>query len=486
MKTARISIVVMAAALAVSVTPAQAAFPGTNGRIVFSDKRLPDPNSPSIFSIRPDGSGLFPLRADPNSSDVGPGWSADGSKIVYFNGSTRSINSDGSNDHVIPNGLYTGYNNPTWSPDGTQIARDGINVVNADGTGSHFVTSGVQPSWSPDGTRIAYSYTSGGRTDVYTIHPDGTVITNLTSDVASGSNSPDWSPDNSKIVYAQGGAIWTMNSDGTGKTTINPSGANPVWSPDGTRIAYTASGAIHTMDTDGSNDALVAGATPPGASGLDWQACSGTCPPEPAFAYDVPGAAQTAYIKFVPTYRQTISNTQCAARGGAQSTHGPPLSVASCSPPAYLPGTMAHQGPYGESGVTYKRGDGYSFSGDLNIIGGGTDIRNAADGPYNPSPGPDVTLFAMARITDSYNGPGLNVPATVQDTELGLRIDCVPDRELPIGSICAGSTSFQALVPSGRNTVVEMFELQMKDLGADGVIGNADDRSFVFQGVYIP
>jgi hypothetical protein len=479
---------------ALSAPPAHAAFPGANGRIAFHDQRPPDPGSTSIFSINPDGSGITPLTTSSLSTDSAPGWSADGATIVYLEQqccgvrNLRVMNFDGSNNHQVPG--VTPNDNLTWSPDGTKIAWDGITVANSNGTGVHGVTTGVQPAWSPSGAKIAYSLTSGGRTDVYTVNPDGTGATNLTSDAASGSTSPDWSPDSSKIVYAQGGGIWTMNADGSGKSIINASGGSPVWSPDSTRIAYTTAGAIHTMDTDGSNDALVSGGSPTGARALDWEACSGTCP-DPTFPYDVPGVAQFDYIKFVPTFRQTISDSQCQSRGGTPSTHGPPLSLPSCNPPGYVPGTVAHQGQYGESGVIYQKGNGYGGGGDeLNIQGGGTDIRNAANGDYNPSSGLDATLFVKARITDTYNGSSLNVPATVTDFELALRTGCSPDPLPDVGSTCAAGSSTEAIMPGmirpGRHAVIQLFEVQMKDIGADGILGNADDRSFVFQGVAIP
>ena len=34
--------------------------------------------------------------------------------------------------------------------------------------------------------------------------------------------------------------------------------------------------------------------------------------------------------------------------------------------------------------------------------------------------------------------------------------------------------------------VIQLFEVRMKDIGVNGVIGDADDQSFVIQGVSIP
>ena len=53
---------------------------------------------------------------------------------------------------------------PSWSPDGTQIAyrsdrgdESEIWVMNADGTGQRRLTAGLSPAWSPDGSSIAYA-----------------------------------------------------------------------------------------------------------------------------------------------------------------------------------------------------------------------------------------------------------------------------------------------------------------------------------------
>ncbi len=68
---------------------AEAAFPGANGKIAFSDTR-DDPNpsgchpncNPEIYSINPDGTGVTRLTNDAGI-DVWPAWSPDGQKIVF-------------------------------------------------------------------------------------------------------------------------------------------------------------------------------------------------------------------------------------------------------------------------------------------------------------------------------------------------------------------------------------------------------------------
>jgi len=108
----RIGTAALAAAIlaCVAATPAQAAFPGGNGKVAFWDSGL--------FTINPDGSArtAFPPIM---------GWAF------------------------------------AWSPDGTQIATqrvDGVQVSNGDGSGIQTVydlgTVIEAIDWSPDGSQI--------------------------------------------------------------------------------------------------------------------------------------------------------------------------------------------------------------------------------------------------------------------------------------------------------------------------------------------
>jgi len=69
----------------------------------------------------------------------------------------------------------------------------------------------------------------------------GTRAVRLTRD--ADDTRPRWSPDGRRLAYGHAGALWVINSDGTGRkalTSYPTSGA--AWSPDGGRLAFEASG----------------------------------------------------------------------------------------------------------------------------------------------------------------------------------------------------------------------------------------------------
>src|SRR4051794_31362730 len=61
--------------------PAEAAFPGTNGKITFQSDRNNGPLD--VFVINSDGNGETNLTNNP-ASDAVPEWSPDGTKIAFL------------------------------------------------------------------------------------------------------------------------------------------------------------------------------------------------------------------------------------------------------------------------------------------------------------------------------------------------------------------------------------------------------------------
>jgi dipeptidyl aminopeptidase/acylaminoacyl peptidase len=170
----------------------------------------------------------------------------------------------------------------TMEPDGsarTQLTTDPV----ADG----------DPVFSADGSRIAFAHgVFSDDADVYVMNADGSGQTRLTTNPAAD-HEPAFSPDGSKIAFTStrdGNAeVYVMNADGSGQTRLTVNGAQdfgPVFSPDGSRIAFARSVAgnadIYLMDVDGTD---VARLTNDGGA-------------EPAFS---PDGSQIAYTStFIP------------------------------------------------------------------------------------------------------------------------------------------------------------------------------------------
>ena len=159
--------------------PAQATFPGKNGRLVISGMGSIVPER--MFTIAPDGTDLRELSMTAAHFRSSPAWSPDGRRIAYGSpvedpwpdGRIRifTANPDGSDARQLTNHTWASF--PTWSPDGRRIAFQvspnpdqldefgEIWVMNADGTRQKRISArgarDFNPAWSPGGSRIAFS-----------------------------------------------------------------------------------------------------------------------------------------------------------------------------------------------------------------------------------------------------------------------------------------------------------------------------------------
>jgi hypothetical protein len=128
---------------------------------------------------------------------------------------------------------------------------------------------------------------------------------------------------------------------------------------------------------------------------------------------------------------------------------------------------------------------------DLGIGVSATDIRNrATGGDYDLSPGAEVTLSPLIRLTDTHNGSTAALPATTIDFAYPIAVDCAATANPAVGATCSASTSFDSVTPGAvkefHATVLAVSRQWLYDSGTDGVRGNGDDRQFAQSGIYVP
>ncbi len=143
---------------------------------------------------------------------------------------------------------------PTWSPDGAQIAfiRDhALWIVDADGSRARALTEhpagNTDPRWSPDGARIAFFSRRRGWEHLWTIASDGSALTQITRDASDGVD-PVWSPDSQWLAFCSvreddlmTRGIYLISASGGHEMLVTPRGCwsgAPHFSPDGRTLAY--------------------------------------------------------------------------------------------------------------------------------------------------------------------------------------------------------------------------------------------------------
>lgn len=271
MRLARASCVTVCgvAALAVAV-PAQATFPGRNGRIAFIVSTLaPRGLTEAMLStVTSSGKRSRDIAQLVSAFDVTPAFSPSGDSIVYGTswagprGGLVLLGADGRGDQqqlTQPRLLdpFTPYTEDVWpafAPDGERIAFtrmyfNGPSITLAvrvyhGGRSRLVVTDASAPSWS---VRNRIAFVRGDPQGIWTIRPDGGGLHKL----LDRGREPDWSPDGRRIVFERGSSIMTARADGRRIRRVYTGGGSPVFSPDGRRIAFIRRGGLWTMTTRG-------------------------------------------------------------------------------------------------------------------------------------------------------------------------------------------------------------------------------------------
>ena len=515
--------------VAVAAAPAQASYPGTNGKLVFV-RTDDDPDTPdALWTANPDGTGQAPVGG-PGTSQSWPVWSPDGSKIAFTeqqdSNHLYTINADGSGaSPVSPEGFWTF---PTWRIDGLQLAatrcyplpEGGTNCrlaqMNNDGSGysetARPVSDATQYDWS-SGLRFAFAGSPPGDLDpdIYTVGLSNSFPTNVTNHQANDT-WPSWSPDSGRIAFVSDrdgdDDIWVINGDGSGvlQLTDDPAvDSGPVWSPDGTKIAFWSTRGddadIYVMNADGSSEtAVITG--PENDYYPDWQ-------PVPPNAYARPKGATPFRVPLVVAFN-------VCAQAGWNRVHGPPLDYPSCSAPQaksshVTVGTPDVNGAAANmmGAITLDVITGNPATptdeADVRIRMDVTDVRcreafTAACGDPNSNVTDrldyvgDLVGALGLRITDKDNDSGdpqLADQGTVQETSLSFTAPCVNTASTDEGATCSVDTTVDALVPGmahERNRAIWRFgQALVFDGGSDGDASTpAATGIFLVQGIFVP
>jgi hypothetical protein len=207
--------------------------------------------------------------------------------------------------------------------------------------------------------------------------------------------------------------------------------------------------------------------------------------------YARPKAATPLNIRLVPAFDECTSPNE---------SHGSPLSVGSCSPPAQSSDFLTVGTPdangnapnsmgvvtltqQGESPIDPNNGD----QADVGITMSFTDVRKQSDlSDYTG----ELRALLNLRITDRYNGELLEDPATTSDTPFAVTVPCAATTG-PEGGTCSISTTADAVmggvVREGMRSVWGLGPVQIYDGGSDGDADTtADNTLFAVQGAFAP
>ena len=286
---------------AVWCLPAQASFPGRNGRLALALGAPAGPGGPTtIVTLNPDGSHMRRLRAGSQ-----PVWTPDGRRIEFVRprpaprpGQTASMAAGGTHIRIEavrdapgrrPVSTYS------TSPDGRHIAysvrlphdeADGwaLYVARPDGSRARRVltTHGHYEyldsiRWSPNGHALVCVE---GQSRVWMASVTGHGARVLAGDAHSViADGPSWSPDGARLLLHLGAPL----PDQSGVAVLRfpspelqllvPGGGAAVWSPDGRKIAYLVrvdqiNSALTVANTDGSDPHVILTAH---IDAIDWQ-----------------------------------------------------------------------------------------------------------------------------------------------------------------------------------------------------------------------
>jgi Tol biopolymer transport system component len=232
--------------------PAEGAFPGGNGRLVW---KTHTDTGPQVRTGRLEGRGhrkvgeLEDFVSGASEQSGYARWSPSGRRLVYFDLAGDGVVVKSARGRLIRR-VTKGLWDPDWSPGGQELitsdydAEDQALVrIRMDGSVVRRIDVGemgspLWPRWSPTGEWIAFHEAEPRAQYVARVRPDGSGAERLTEGWR-----PTWSPDGRRIAFARPPDVYTMRADGSGirrvmKSRVRETDIRGItWSPDGRRIA---------------------------------------------------------------------------------------------------------------------------------------------------------------------------------------------------------------------------------------------------------
>ena len=248
-----------------------------------------DDPSPSIWTVRPDGSGrgrVLRNRQNAKRARLSPdrGWIAfDGNppgEPTLSDFDIQLVRRNGSGLRTLTrSNLWD--TDPQWSPDGKLISftrapeadwtKAWIWTIRRNGSRPQPLVRGQRGRWSPDGVHLVYDApTTGSPGDLFVVDADGR-NRRLLLGSRQLDQPADWSPDGKRILFTRfddtspATSVWVVNVDGTGARRLS-AGLAGSWSPDSSEIVYARSfpGRLFVMSRNGTRNRAI-----PGAVGAD-------------------------------------------------------------------------------------------------------------------------------------------------------------------------------------------------------------------------
>jgi hypothetical protein len=273
----------------------------------------------------------------------------------------------------------------------------------------------------------------------------------------------------------------------TGPTTTNSASLASFGgaSQDGTKVFFETGEALTSADTDSSRDVYGSTQTAPG--------------------YPRTKGATPLIFALVPAYQSCTSGN---------STHGAPLSYASCAPPVQDSGVLTQGSPdaNGHAAASISQlklkpivgAAGPPDDSNLAVIMNVNDVlcraANAAcgGGALSDYAGKLLVKFNL-RLTDKYNGSPLAEAATMQDFDVQIPLQCAATASTSEGGRCQVTTMVNALFPGAvrdtKRATWAVDRMRVLDAGPNGTgfgsgcpstCGDGDETEFMRPGVFVP